>query len=302
MNSPADHNHVGELLADYLAERLPADAAATVENHLQTCAECVEDLHFTRSLRARAVEQGSGDAIVDRVHLLDLRISELSDRGVSPTRFEQRHLDVCERCSREIEVLRSVPLPDEVVSALRVGRAPRRAESRSWLSRAAGRWSVGVLAAAAAVVFFVGPWRDAPDFSGLAVIEAMPVRVPRGGDAESTFEQARRAGLQAYSEGTWSTASAQLRIAARENPTAEMHLYLGSALLLDGDAEAAVEPLAAAIETDDVLLREEARWQLANAHLSLGNANGARGQLEALVQEATGKLDRVHALLEQLGQ
>lgn len=298
MNSPADH-HVGELLADYLADRLPDEQAASVESHLATCEECVEDLHFTRSLRARAVEQGEGDAILASVHLLERRIAELSDRGMSPTRHEQRHLEVCERCSNELGVLASVPLPDEVVSTLDVGRAPTREESTPWMTRAFGRWSWGILAAAAAVVFLVGPWRDATDLGQFAVVEAMPVRVPRGGEAETSFEQARRAGLQAYSDGVWSTAAAQLRIAAREDATAEVQLYLGSALLLDGDAESAIGPLESALSTDDPLLREEARWQLANAFLSVGDADGARAQLETLAAEGAGRAAQAEALLEQ---
>jgi len=150
------------------------------------------------------------------------------------------------------------------------------------------------------VVFLVGPWRDATDLAQFAVMEAMPVRVPRGGEAESAFDQARRAGLRAYSEGIWSTAAAQLRIAAREEPTAEIQLYLGSALLLDGDAEGAARALEDAITTDDPLLRGEARWQLANAYLTLEDAEGARGQLELLAKDGDTRATAATSLLERL--
>ena len=62
----------------------------------------------------------------------------------------------------------------------------------------------------------------------------------------------------------------------------QARLYLGSSLLLDGRADAAEPVLEVAVSSPLPPVRERAAWQLVQARLVLGDADGARSTLEGL--------------------
>lgn len=134
------------------------------------------------------------------------------------------------------------------------------------------------------------------DLRALALREALAVPELR----TSTDDLAR--GFTAYLAGDWSGAADAFAAAEREGASAcESALYLGSSLLL---AERDPESLAALLrarESCSGSFRSEALWQLAQAHLALGDARQATGMLYTLVAEgASHRHDDARSLLARL--
>jgi len=101
--------------------------------------------------------------------------------------------------------------------------------------------------------------------------------------AEARFRDA----MDAYLDARWNDAAASLTEALAAGGDTwprrdQANLYLGSSLLLDGQAEAATTALEAATSANVMPVREQATWQLAHARLTLDDAAGARAALETL--------------------
>jgi len=93
--------------------------------------------------------------------------------------------------------------------------------------------------------------------------------------------------IDAYLDTRWADAASTLESALATADTDwdradQARLYLGSSLLLDGRADAAEPVLEVAVSSPLPPVRERAAWQLVQARLVLGDADGARSTLEGL--------------------
>ncbi len=176
--------------------------------------------------------------------------------------------------------------------------------------------ALGVLAAIFAAVAFLGQPKTVP-LPTLARLEplALPLDRPPAPHARSpaadapyleAWSKVRRPQLQAalriarssYAQQRWSAAEADFEIAQLVEPTrAFLALYRGSALALDGRLDAARDALDMCIAIGDDVLSHEARWQLAQIALAVGDAPSARQLLESV---RAGEGARAPAAAEQL--
>jgi hypothetical protein len=125
---------------------------------------------------------------------------------------------------------------------------------------------------------------DRRDITKLAVIEPIPVDVPRGSDTSGSFARDRRDALELYADRDYANSRTPFAHALLTQPDdREMQLYFGSALILDGDFERALPSLSGAATSDDPIIREEGLWQLANTQLALGREQEARDALARVV-------------------
>ena len=95
--------HVGDRIADYLADRLDIEQVRELEAHIESCPECAADLAFAQELRQKAINQGL-------MHLRASRMVAIVSGDSSPiTPDEQQHLDTCAACQTECDWLKSNP-------------------------------------------------------------------------------------------------------------------------------------------------------------------------------------------------
>jgi hypothetical protein len=276
-------DHISDVIADYLEDRLDSERRRAFEAHVKECAQCADDFRWAREFVDAATLQGLR-------HVPAERIIEIADgRGEVRTDVEERHFETCAACRKEIAWAREAA-ERETVTRVEAGEIERGADPQA-RSRGLWRWrwplipGAGVLAAAAALLLlFVLPGRDDHGLRELALIEPIPVRITRGPVDPGGFEESRVRGLEAYQAGDYAGAREALRRAAElEGSDAEVALYLGSVELLLGDTGKAVELFerSAATAPSDVV-RDEAYWQLANAELARGRAREATAILEDL--------------------
>ncbi len=284
-------NHILEQMADYLENRLTPEQRREVEMHRDRCSECGAALAFAMKLQAEALAQGLA-------HIRPDRIIALSGNRDTATPAEQQHLDTCESCRRELEWA-SAGEEDEMPGGEDVDENSRR---RAVLSFARRWWPAVTVAAAAViatVIFLPRGSRDPVDYTALASIEPLPVRISRSAVEPGTFEAARLRGLELYRDGDYAGARAALEEALGLKPgDAEMLLYLGSSESLAGNFAHAATHLEAAVATADApALREEALWQLANARLALNDIPAAKLALVDVVELDRGRADHARELL-----
>ncbi len=243
----------------------------------------------------------------------DLRAFALGELDALRSAAVLDHVETCAVCSRELDWLADViaaapgaaqPLESAVALAphASAGRAPRVANgtARAWTWRAAG-----LLAAAAAVVLFF--CLRASDPAALADRSA-PAYVEielRGVDDARTRSFA--AAMQPYVRGDYAQAVkalSQYLEAHPEDPPARF--YRGAARFQVGDLDGARDDLELCARWTEpkgatsVLLREHARWVLAQIELVAGHLAQARKFLEALAAEHGSFADDASSLLRRL--
>lgn len=135
----------------------------------------------------------------------------------------------------------------------------------------------------------------------------MPVRIHRGRAEPGSFEETWLRALEAYSSRDFAAAASELERAEEMQPgKPEVSLYLGSARLLLGDSARAISFLNLALERSKSLedaqesVAQEARWQLANAHLVIGDARRAKTLLRELLVMGGDRAGTARDLLERL--
>ena len=122
------------------------------------------------------------------------------------------------------------------------------------------------------------------DIAEFAVIEPIPVEVPRDVDTSDSFANNRMNALTLYADGDYLNSRTPFAHALYAHPYHwELRLYFGSAQMLGGNFGSAVPSLARAATADDPVIREEAFWQLANAQLALRHESEARDALASVV-------------------
>ena len=298
-------NHILELIADYLENRLTPEQRREVEMHRDRCGECGAALAFAMKLQEEALAQGLA-------HIRPDRIVALAAERNAATTVEQQHLDSCESCRRELEWA-SAGKEDEALAGEDADEDSRRRATPSF----ARRWWPAVTVAAAALIAFliflprgsrdtVTPipreLHETTDYSSLARIEALPVRINRSAVEPGTFEAARLRGLELYRDADYAGARAALEEALALRPgDAEMLLYLGSAELLQGNPAGAAVHLATGVSRADTpALREELLWQLVQAHLAANNREDATATLEEVVALAGRRAGDAGRLLAEI--
>jgi len=140
------------------------------------------------------------------------------------------------------------------------------------------------------------------DFSQLVVIKPLPVSITRDIPEPGSFEESRILGLESYDSGDYAGAQDHLRRALEIRPDdPEVTVYLGSALLLEGEPARAAERLRGpALASGRSQFHDEAAWLLANAYLLTGEPAGARSLLEALASGKGHRQPDAEALLEAM--
>jgi hypothetical protein len=285
VNSPRDE-HVVDLVADFVWGRLDETTLARVRWHLETCSDCASDY------AAAVVLRQAGEA---KLHLDAERLSKLSETAARISPEQRAHLEACDPCAHELDMLRglgnapSISGLERELAPYPKKRQPRRATPLAPRSRRMG-WSVAVLAAAAALVLFIIPGRESVDLGALAVLEPMPVRVTRSSAEPASFDEARLQALAAYGAADYVQALENLDLALeRRAGDAEMFLYRASALALtdrlDDSREGFIDLLAGG-DAVDPAMRDEARWQLVQVELLRGDRAGVEEVLDELLAQS----------------
>ena len=278
--------HVTGHLADYVADRLDPATREAMEVHLRACDDCRADLQIARGLRSLGTAR-------DEAHLAPESIAALAGAPASIGTSERAHLDACGSCRAELALATSA-VDEATWTAATAGTAPRRARRPRSTAGRLLRWAP--LGAAAAVAFAL--WIGADDVGDLARIEELPVPVTRALDPSDDADLRRVEAFELYRSRDYAAAAERLAEIAE---TAELRLYLGSARLLAGDTDGAIdvlEPLAA--DTDAGALRSEALWQLANAYLAADRPEPATGALRTIVATPGRRTAEAERLLERL--
>jgi len=279
------NDHVTDEIADFLEGRLSRERSEAIEAHLAGCGDCAADVAFARALRDQAMDQ-------QLMHVRPARIVAVASGDAPWTEVERRHLEGCDPCRTELEwAERNVrEVADRVASPdVRGGReTEREGRSGSWRRLFGRKLEWGLVAAVATVLVVMltlsqrsvdpGRARD------LARLEPIPVNMTRSVPEPGSSAERKLQGLERYRDGDYEEARALLREAAgAETEDPDLLLFLGSAALLSGDYGAAVNQLTACVEiAGSAALREEASWQLANAHLAAGHVDEARSLLHEL--------------------
>jgi tetratricopeptide (TPR) repeat protein len=289
-------SHIIEQIADYLENRLSPEQRREFEMHRDECDDCAAELAFVIRLRAEAMAQGM-------VHIGAERIVALAaDRGAA-TPAESEHLAVCGDCRRDLEWA-AAGADDETATEEEPDAERRRRAAPSFARR---WWPAAAVAAAAVVAALIflprGSVNDRMP-AGLARIEPLPVQITRAVVEPGTFEAARLRALELYRDGDYTGAHntfGEALAMRQEDP--EMLLYLGSCELLLGAAADATRHLETGLErTDHPALREELYWQLAQARIVTGDAQGARRALEAAAGISGRHTADARAQLEEIGK
>jgi len=177
---------------------------------------------------------------------------------------------------------------------------------RTWLdtlSRPRVLAPVALAAALAAVMLWPdGAPRYLTELADPRPLPAIQLELRSGAaEADAGYHQA----MAAYIDGRWHEAAAGFATALAAAEPAwghrdQAHLYAGSSLLLAERPLDALASLQAAAASPLPPVREQARWQLAQAHLLMGQADAAREHLDALRGSPVFG-DRVTDLLDTLG-
>lgn len=272
--------HIELEIADLVAGRLPRAREDELRAHLEGCEACAAELAWAERLRDEALRQGLR-------HLPPMRVVELTEGGEA-TPAERDHLERCGDCRDELEWSRNAPADDGAGKA-----AP--ASFRRW---------VWLTAAAAVIVLALFWWPRTPqrDWTAIARIEPLPVRITRSAPEGGSFEERRLIALEAYAAGDWSVARERFVSALELSPDdAELLLYLGSAELLDERHEQAASHLRRARDlADGPRLADEARWQLANLALVEGRPADAVPLLRELASAGGHRAAAAKELIEPL--
>jgi hypothetical protein len=273
--------HLGPRIGDLLSGRLSPEEQRGFEEHLKICKECTSELSWAREFREQALRHGNR-------HIPTMRIVELARMRTGATTAESEHLAACSQCGSEIQWVEELPATGDADEESEGETDTQPDHSRSAPGRTMHRWLWAGLAAAAVLVILIIPRAGAPDLSGLASLEPLPVMLSRSIPSPGSFEAHRLLGLEAYSAADYSTAAEHLSdaLALRQNDP-EMLLYLGSTQFLLGDAAASLESLERArAEAADGVVKEAAGWQLANALLVVRRNTDAERILDEI---ASGK-------------
>jgi hypothetical protein len=265
---------LGRLIAAYEMGLLEEKEQARFEAHLSICPACLEELYAQAPAAA---------ALTGEPEHWAQRLAAFAGETVG-----RRRSGVVVRLQ---EVMR------------------QRALRRAWLP-------VGVAAAAALALFLLLPQGGADRLRELARLEPISyvqLDIRAGGQG--------RAG-EAFAEGMGHYAAARYRKAAAALAAAlalgaddqtwrdrdQARFFLGLSLLLAGDAALAEPHLEALTRVPLKPLAERGRWYLAQCDLVLGNAAGARANLQALVdsglvyrKEAAAQLAELQDLLPEKG-
>jgi tetratricopeptide (TPR) repeat protein len=215
---------------------------------------------------------------------------------------ERAHLASCAQCRRELDWASELPEADQVDEEDDLGESGSGAEPSRPRSLPT-RWAwAGFAAAAVVLTLILVPRGPGPDLAALARVEPLPVRITRAVPEPGSFEEARLMGLDSYAAGDYADARGHLARSLELEPNnGEMLLYLGSAELLLGELESAMEHFRAARDrSPDGVVRDEAAWQSANAALLGGRREEAVNLLEQLGNYDGSRGDDARALLEQL--
>lgn len=103
MSETLDCRRVAELLPWWLNGTLGADEAARVEDHLETCAVCREELRQTRTAAALHAGHLPVEALVD--HEFGVEQSD------EVRKLVEEHLETCRHCAAELDLVRSTRAP-----------------------------------------------------------------------------------------------------------------------------------------------------------------------------------------------
>lgn len=154
MDIPA-HQAVQELLPWYAASQLAPEETQRVQQHLQTCAECRQELEWEREMRAQAAVAAASGALPDGVDM------ERALARLMPALGAQEHAT-----TGDGGVLASAPAqPPAAAPGAVAARQPwwrtAAANQPSWL-----RWTVAAqwVAIVGLLVFLVRPGDEAPAY------------------------------------------------------------------------------------------------------------------------------------------
>lgn len=300
--SESRREEIRALLVDYLQDRLDPETRARVASSLRADPVLAEEFRFALRLQEDWVEAEQLDP---------QRLIALAD-GAPPTESERRHLEEHAPDRRHLDLLRQIGDLD----ATGVSSAPGshgRSRPRPLFRRRPGAFAAGLLAVAAGLLLMIHPWRSGPelDLARLARVETLPVRMPRGAASDSSFEQERLRGLEAYRAQRWNEAIDALGSALGERPgTAEVALYLASAHMQRGEFEEAAALLRHADATLTSpegnprrivsALHEEIVWQRAQCALLRRQKQEARTLLERVEDHGGRRAAEAHVLLQEL--
>lgn len=217
-------------------------------------------------------------------------------------RFEE-HFFGCDHCL-------------ELVEAARLARAALMAAPPE-KQRSSRRFWIPLLAAAAAMVFAIGIWKNAtpkrqaavegpavpkpaPAYELLARFDP-PVYRPDTLRGSGGPARAFRDAMKLYSTGDYAAASGGLRAEIASSPgSVEARYYLGICELLSGDPTGGIAELGRVIAAGDTPFLSEARFYSAKAELAGNHVDAARAQLRTLVAEHSELAPQATEILRQL--
>lgn len=233
----------------------------------------------------------------------------------------ERHYFECARCFEDLELHRALARSVQVARPARVGRRRLvKTPSLAWTAAAAvvAVIATSVLVFRSGILPSGGSSSSVPPRSPGPTLPGLPPVPPRGSMADLARVQPppyvpptlrgsdpgrgrfRRA-MDAFVRGDHAAAVPDLRAAAAGEPgAADVQFFLGTALLLAGEPEAAVPPLRRTIALGDTPFLEEAHFYLAKVHLRRGAVEEAKRELDRVVQLGGERAAEARALLRDL--
>ena len=286
--SPDARAHVIDQVREFCHAQLTPLQTRAIEAHLVECQECAADYAWARSFVADAETAALR-------HLASERLLNLGEEA-NPTTEESLHLEACAECSELLSWSAALSAEPET----------RREEVAGLRARLQTRWT-GATERIRRLRRLLSD-RDSPTtWARFACVEPIPVRIHRGRVEPGSFEESWLRGLEAYSSRDFAAAAIEFERAEEMQPgRPEVSLYLGSARLLLGDSARAISFQNLALERLKSLedaqesVAQEARWQLANAHLVIGDAKQAKMLLRALLVIGGNRAGAARDLLERL--
>lgn len=193
--------------------------------------------------------------------------------------FEAHYFD-CQECLEKLRACQALQaeLLDNAEAA-KIARTPRELP----------RWTVPLALAATVALAGILSWSLYFKPAEQAVLEELaefdpPMYTPSTlrqvpGEAQQRFQVA----MQSYADGDWPAVVPQLEAAERMDPdAANIHFFLGAALLLDGRHEEAITAFIETIAIGDTPYLEEAHFYLAKSYLSIADLDSARDELRTV--------------------